>query len=209
MCCFVMPIQLTIQLKLCKYDIVTILSPPIQWPCGLRRGPWSLIHWSRVRIPIRAWMFVLVFLCFVVLCRQRPCDGLITRPRSPTICRNRLGRQKIRGGKGPYLDCRANWRRRRTILSQCTVIQYYKNVCPTKHIGGPQTANPWTIWFHSESHSSYSEQSAVTFCGMRYNSHNTNIHIVMSSSLQRAVPHLVVGKRCVFFEAGTAFWNNT
>jgi hypothetical protein len=33
-------------------------------------------------------MFVRVFLCCVVLCRWRPCDGLITRPRSPTICLN-------------------------------------------------------------------------------------------------------------------------
>jgi hypothetical protein len=35
-------------------------------------------------------LFVHVSLCCVVLCRYRPCDGLITRPRSPTICRNRL-----------------------------------------------------------------------------------------------------------------------
>jgi hypothetical protein len=34
------------------------------------------------------------------------CDELITRPRSPTICRNRLGNQKIRGGEGPKLDYR-------------------------------------------------------------------------------------------------------
>jgi hypothetical protein len=34
--------------------------------------------------------------------------GLITRPRSPTICWNRLGNQKIRGGEDPKLDCRAN-----------------------------------------------------------------------------------------------------
>jgi hypothetical protein len=27
---------------------------------------------SWVRIPLKAWMFVLVFLCWVVLCRQRP-----------------------------------------------------------------------------------------------------------------------------------------
>jgi hypothetical protein len=29
----------------------------------------------------------LVFLCCVVLCRYRPCDVLITRPGSPTVCR--------------------------------------------------------------------------------------------------------------------------
>jgi hypothetical protein len=27
----------------------------------------------------------IVCLCFPV-CKQRPCDGLITRPRSPTVC---------------------------------------------------------------------------------------------------------------------------
>jgi hypothetical protein len=29
----------------------------------------------------------LVFLCCVVLCRQRPCDELITGPRIPNVCR--------------------------------------------------------------------------------------------------------------------------
>jgi hypothetical protein len=31
-------------------------------------------------------MFVCVFLCCVVLCRQRPCAGLIPPPRGPTKC---------------------------------------------------------------------------------------------------------------------------
>jgi hypothetical protein len=47
---------------------------------------WLLGSW--VRIPLKAWMFVRVFLCCVVLCRWRSCDGLMTRPRSPTICLN-------------------------------------------------------------------------------------------------------------------------
>jgi hypothetical protein len=34
-------------------------------------------------------------------------EALITRPRIPTICRNRLGNQKIRGGEGPKLDYRS------------------------------------------------------------------------------------------------------
>jgi hypothetical protein len=66
---------------------------------------------SRVRIPLKAWMFVLVFICCVVLCRSRPRDELVTRPRSPTICLNRWGNQKIRGGEGPKLDYRSQWRR--------------------------------------------------------------------------------------------------
>jgi hypothetical protein len=32
-------------------------------------------------------MFILVFLCCVVLCRQRPCNGPTSHPRSPTKCR--------------------------------------------------------------------------------------------------------------------------
>jgi hypothetical protein len=46
---------------------------------GLLLGSW-------VRIPLKAWTFVRVFMCCVVLCRQRPCDRLITRPRS--VCLN-------------------------------------------------------------------------------------------------------------------------
>ena len=36
----------------------------------------------RIRIPLRAWMFVP---CLYMLCcpKQRPCDELITHPRSP------------------------------------------------------------------------------------------------------------------------------
>jgi hypothetical protein len=41
---------------------------------------WLLGSW--VRNPLKAWMFVRVFLCCVVLCRQRPCDGLITPKES-------------------------------------------------------------------------------------------------------------------------------
>jgi hypothetical protein len=52
---------------------------------------WLLGSW--VRIQFKAWMFVRVFLCCVVLCRQRPCDGLITRPSSPA--------SYMWGGQGP------------------------------------------------------------------------------------------------------------
>jgi hypothetical protein len=79
------------------------------WGAGLDRSYTG----SRVWIPLKAWMFVLVFLCGVVLCRWRPCDELITRQRSPTICLNSLGNQKIRGGKGPRLDCRSQWKKKK------------------------------------------------------------------------------------------------
>jgi hypothetical protein len=45
-----------------------------------------------------AWMFVSVLLRCVVLCRYRPCDGVITRPRSPTVCRNKLGNPRKKRG---------------------------------------------------------------------------------------------------------------
>jgi hypothetical protein len=44
----------------------------------------------RVRTPLEAWMFVPVFLCCAVLCRQRLYAGLITHPRSPAKCLNWL-----------------------------------------------------------------------------------------------------------------------
>jgi hypothetical protein len=45
------------------------------------------------------------FFCVVLSCVS--CDELITRPRSPTICLNRSGNQKIRGGEGPKLGYRS------------------------------------------------------------------------------------------------------
>jgi hypothetical protein len=57
---------------------------PIQWT----RADWGVglersYNGSRVRVPHTARTFVLVSLCCAVLCRQRPCDGPITRLRSP------------------------------------------------------------------------------------------------------------------------------
>jgi hypothetical protein len=62
-----------------------------QWQCGLRH---ELILLGRtlgswVRIPLRAWLFSVCVVCaFLCVCVQveRPCDELITRPRSPTDC---------------------------------------------------------------------------------------------------------------------------
>jgi hypothetical protein len=53
---------------------------------GLRHEMPSLARTleSWVRILLKAWMSVCVFSVF--MCRWRPCDGLITRPRSPTDC---------------------------------------------------------------------------------------------------------------------------
>jgi hypothetical protein len=43
----------------------------------------------------------LVSLCCAVLCRYRPCDGLITRPGSPTVRRKNWLRNRINGGQIP------------------------------------------------------------------------------------------------------------
>jgi hypothetical protein len=40
------------------------------------------------------------FLCCVVLCRYRPCVGLIPRPRSPTECPNRFISSEVPNGTG-------------------------------------------------------------------------------------------------------------
>jgi hypothetical protein len=51
---------------------------------------------SWVRIPLKVWMSVYTFiLCLCCrVCRYRPCDGLITRPRSPTVCENDCGTEE-------------------------------------------------------------------------------------------------------------------
>jgi hypothetical protein len=61
-------------------------------PSGLRHVLTSAARklGSWVWISLEAWMCVRVFLCCVVLGRQRPCVGLIPRPRSPTNCPNRF-----------------------------------------------------------------------------------------------------------------------
>jgi hypothetical protein len=65
---------------------------------------WLLGSW--VRIPLKAWMFVRVFLCCVVLCKYRPCDGLITHPRSPTICLNSSRNLLYVRRSRSFKDCR-------------------------------------------------------------------------------------------------------
>jgi hypothetical protein len=60
-----------------------------QRPCGLRHELSSLAGTlgSWVQIPLKARMSVCAFiLCLCSMCRYRPCDGLITRPSSPTVC---------------------------------------------------------------------------------------------------------------------------
>jgi hypothetical protein len=60
----------------------------VQWPRGLRQElsslPRTLGSW--VRIPLKAWMSMCVYSVFVLFCVhvERPCEGLIRRPRSPT-----------------------------------------------------------------------------------------------------------------------------
>jgi hypothetical protein len=61
-----------------------------QFSRGLRHELSSLARTlgSWVRIPLKAWMSVCAFiLCLCCpVCRWRPCDGLILRPRSLIVC---------------------------------------------------------------------------------------------------------------------------
>jgi hypothetical protein len=72
-----------------------------QWPRGLSHELSSTARTlgSWVRIPRKAWMSVCFFLrlCCPV-CRQRPCNGLITRRRSPTDCVKWITKLKKRPG---------------------------------------------------------------------------------------------------------------
>jgi hypothetical protein len=73
-----------------------------QWPCGLTHELSSLIGKQRswVRILLKAWISVCAFilcLCCPVY-RKRPCDWLITRPRSPTVCVKKITILKKRPG---------------------------------------------------------------------------------------------------------------
>jgi hypothetical protein len=50
----------------------------------------STIPLSQVWIPLKALMFVRVFLCCIVLCRYRPCDRLISRTGCRGVCSDRI-----------------------------------------------------------------------------------------------------------------------
>jgi hypothetical protein len=67
-----------------------------QWPRRLRHELSSLSRTlgSWVRIPLNAWMPV----CAFILCLCQPCDGLMTRPRSPIICVKMITKLKNRPG---------------------------------------------------------------------------------------------------------------
>jgi hypothetical protein len=73
-----------------------------QWPRGLRHELSSLARTlgSWVRNPLKAWMSVCAFIMCLCcpLCRWRPCDGLITRPRSLTVCVKKIKELKKRPG---------------------------------------------------------------------------------------------------------------
>jgi hypothetical protein len=55
------------------------------------------------------------------------CDEPITRPRSPTICRNRLGKQKIRG-EGPKLDYISQLKKKCVTYTQPVTLNYSSDI---------------------------------------------------------------------------------
>jgi hypothetical protein len=63
---------------------------------------------SWVRIPLREWISVCAFiLClYCPVCNQLPCDGLITRPRSPTVCVVFFFKFRVVGWDWVHLVCR-------------------------------------------------------------------------------------------------------
>jgi hypothetical protein len=64
---------------------------------------WTMTSWAR--IPLKAWIFVLVFVCTVVLC-----IGLIIHPEESCRVCEQITKPHVWGGQvgwGPYQDCRA------------------------------------------------------------------------------------------------------
>jgi hypothetical protein len=95
----------------CKMSIKLYLSK--HWLCYKRLSPITVAARSSlartlgswVRIPLMTRMSVCVFiLCLCCrVCRYVPCDELIPRPRSPTVCVKKIKKLK----KRPTKDCRA------------------------------------------------------------------------------------------------------
>jgi hypothetical protein len=76
-----------------------MLTGRSQWPRGLRGASWLIGYWlgSWVRIPLKARMFVLVFLC-----RQRHCNRKTPVPRSlPSVEKRGSGTSRSSGLRSP------------------------------------------------------------------------------------------------------------
>jgi hypothetical protein len=60
-----------------------IQSSRSQWPRGPSQEPWDRAFESHLR---HGWLCAFILCLCCPLCRWRPCDGLMPRPRSPTDC---------------------------------------------------------------------------------------------------------------------------
>jgi hypothetical protein len=94
---------------------------------------YTLVSWVRIRI--KAWMSVSLDLCSV--CRQRPCDRLISRPRSPNrLC---IWLRNWKSCQGPK-SCRA-------IEGKNNITSVMGSVCvdvyPSPFLDGISTDPPW------------------------------------------------------------------
>jgi hypothetical protein len=60
---------------------------------------YTVVISREINLPLKAWMSVCVYSVFVLycVCRLRPCDGLSTRPRSPTDCVKKITKLKRPG----------------------------------------------------------------------------------------------------------------
>jgi hypothetical protein len=78
-----------------------------QWPCGLRRGSWPVDCWDRGFESRSRHGCLSASFCVVLSCVGRGLDGLITRPRSPTICLNSSRKLLYVRRPRSFKDCRA------------------------------------------------------------------------------------------------------
>jgi hypothetical protein len=75
---------------------------------------------SWVRILLKAWMFgvcMRLFCVCVVLCLA-PCDGLITRPRSPTVCEEMI--MELNKRPGPWMGWKSHWKKMLLLIRAST-----------------------------------------------------------------------------------------
>jgi hypothetical protein len=68
-------------------DLLPCISQSL-WSRGVRHessSPAETLE-SWVRTPLEAWMFLFILCLCRLVCRYRPCEGLIPHPKSPTDC---------------------------------------------------------------------------------------------------------------------------
>jgi hypothetical protein len=103
---------------------VTVAAPSKAWTVFARSD--TGIVGSNLAQGMDVWCAHAYILCLCCpVFRWRPCDGLITRPNSPTVCEKMT--TEVNKRSGPWMAWKSHWKKRR--LRRMCWSAYFKELC--------------------------------------------------------------------------------